>query len=48
MEVKELKNVFDSGGLKSAVVTPAYGTEGYEVILTTRKNFYSFYLYIPK
>ena len=27
---KEIKNVFDSGGLKSAVVTPAYGAEGYE------------------
>ncbi|AAZ23992.1 putative plasmid replication protein RepB [Colwellia psychrerythraea 34H] len=38
MEVKELKNVFDAGGLKHAVVSPAFGTKGYEVILTTSKN----------
>ena len=38
MEVKELKAVFDAGGLKSAVVTPACMGDGYEVIVTDTKK----------
>jgi len=34
MELKELKNVFDAGGLKSAVVTSAVMGEGFIVIVT--------------
>jgi len=38
MELNELKNVFDAGGLKSAVVTRAPLQEGFIVILMDCKK----------
>ncbi|NQZ87424.1 MAG: plasmid replication protein RepB [Colwellia sp.] len=38
MELNELKNVFDAGGLKSVVVTSSWMGEGFEVIVTDNKN----------
>jgi hypothetical protein len=34
MELSELKCVFDAGGLKSALVTPAPLTDGYMIIVS--------------
>jgi hypothetical protein len=38
MELNELKNVFDAGGLKSAIVTSATMQRGYIVIVTDSKK----------
>jgi hypothetical protein len=38
MELYELKTVFDAGGLKSAVATPAPLEDGYIVIVTDIKK----------
>mgnify|MGYP005988591051 CR=1 FL=1 len=38
MELFELKNVFDAGGLKSAVVTPAPLEDGYVVMVMDTKK----------
>jgi hypothetical protein len=34
MELRELKYVFDAGGLKSALVTPAPLSDGYMIIVS--------------
>jgi hypothetical protein len=38
MEISELKCVFDAGGLKSVIVTPAPLSSGYMVIVTDSKK----------
>ena len=38
MELYEHKNVFDAGGLKSAVVTPAILEDGYMIVVTDTKK----------
>ena len=38
MELFELKNVFDAGGLKSAVVTPAPLEKGYVLMVMDTKK----------
>lgn len=38
MELKELKVIFDTGALKSAVVTPAAMEKGYMLIVKDRAN----------
>ena len=38
MEMHELKNIFDAGGLKSALVTNAALEDGYWIIVTDTKS----------
>lgn len=38
MELSELKNIFDAGGLKSAIVIPAALEDGYCIIVTDTKR----------